>query len=205
MSDYDSETTTGKTDMVAKRPTETGLVIGRRVHALRMDSGLGLTESAKAMDLSHQKMSEIEAGKTIPDLVTAGIICAFYDAPVDFLLTGTGLTRQLTLPEFTATVLKSIMTPIDLVAPREASSRTKAGILHLPNLPIPIFDLQRQMVRGRVYMPPPRERYMPTVKTLTAADLKGAGLMHLPKVKKSRRKPVVNKPDVSSLAGFDSF
>lgn len=71
------------------------MMIGLRCKALRADFKLTQRVAAERMGMSPKTLSSIENGKAYPSLKRAGIICAFYDSPIDFLLTGRGLNRTL--------------------------------------------------------------------------------------------------------------
>ncbi len=114
--------------MTKNRVTQTKTIIGQRFRALRIDSKLSQSEAARAMDIPRSTLTSIESGRSLPSLILAGRIAAFYQAPVDFILTGKGLDRQLQMPREAANLLKELMKPIDLVVEQRGS---KTGFLTL--------------------------------------------------------------------------
>lgn len=167
-------------------------LIASRFHILRLDSGLSIVDAAKQIGIPERGMRAIEAGDTLPNVLTAGLICAFYDAPVDFILTGTGLTRELTLPKDVSIILEALTTPVDLAVPLNREE-TQVGLLRIKMLPVAQYDIKRQILRGTVPKKVPFRR--PVKPTLTVDDLKGAGLVKIKtKPVKKSMKPVKKKP-----------
>lgn len=186
--------------------THSEMLIAQRFKALRIDSGMQAASVARALDMPSSTLRSIEAGKHLPNLIVCGILCAFYDAPVDFILTGTGLNRKLKMPRGAEIMLREIMTPLDLQTPKPTG---KSGFLTLKVAQLPQVepDLKRMMLRSQpkeilaaaqsIEQAAPRDskpraffkipEAKPTKKPLTKAkksakvkpDLKRAGLLDL--------------------------
>lgn len=123
-------------------------LIASRFRILRIAAGLRPVDVYQALELPKSTFNSIESGQHLPNVIICGILCAFYDAPVDFILTGTGLNRELRLPRNAEIMLKQIMTPMDLQ--EQNTSRGKSGFLTLrvASLPPAKFDLSRMILRS---------------------------------------------------------
>lgn len=71
------------------------MMIGLRLKALRQSKKITQRVAAESIGLPASSLSSLERGRTYPSLKRAGLLCAYYDAPIDFLLTGKGLNRTL--------------------------------------------------------------------------------------------------------------
>lgn len=132
---------------MTRRPiSHSRALIAQRFRALRIAAGLTPAAVYTSLDIPRTTLQSIESGAHLPNVIVCGILCAFYDAPVDFILTGTGLNRRLELPRGAAIMLKEIMTPLDLQEPKPGG---KAGFLTLKvaALPPAEFDLKRVLLR----------------------------------------------------------
>lgn len=187
--------------MTKNRVTQTKTIIGQRFRALRIDSKLSQSEAARAMDIPRSTLTSIESGRSLPSLILAGRIAAFYQAPVDFILTGKGLDRQLQMPREAANLLKELMKPIDLVVEQRGS---KTGFLTLKVKDVVPGSWKQGLVRSA---PKPADRVfsLAELAQMTDADIvneiRKPGVAGFLKLKPSvapapRRKPGKKKFDL---------
>lgn len=72
--------------------------VAERILALRLDSKRSKTYIAVMTQLSRSYLTDLERGKSIPTLHTLAILAVYYGVPVEYFVTGNGLTRRLTDP-----------------------------------------------------------------------------------------------------------
>ncbi len=72
--------------------------VAERILALRLDSKRSKTYIAQMTQFSRSYLTKLEQGKSIPNLHTLAVLAVYYGVPVEWFITGKGLTRQLTDP-----------------------------------------------------------------------------------------------------------
>lgn len=170
--------------------SETRKLIGRRLQALRMDSNLTIPEASRLIEIPDWKINDLERGRTLPNVVIAGILCAFYDAPIDFLLTGKGLTRELSLTEMDAVILKTIITPVVLTTMFSNVKPTQVGLLDVAKLVAPASEFRLRILGGKdleITQTSTISDKILASKQITIADLKGVGILKLKRVRKGKK------------------
>ena len=78
--------------------TELHEAIGKRLTALRLDSGRTKTYISNLTGYSRGYITKLENGKSSPTVYTLAVFAVAYGVPVEFFITGRGLTRKLTDP-----------------------------------------------------------------------------------------------------------
>lgn len=183
--------------MTKNRVTQTKTIIGQRFRALRIDSKLSQSEAARAMDIPRSTLTSIESGRSLPSLILAGRIAAFYQAPVDFILTGKGLDRQLQMPREAANLLKELMKPIDLVVEQRGS---KTGFLTLKVKDVVPGSWKKGLVKSRAE--PERVLSLAKLASMNDADIvemirkPARGTLRLKPAPATKRKPGKKKFDL---------
>ena len=72
--------------------------VAKRILAMRLDCGRTKTYIAMITGFSRSYLTKLETGKSIPDIHTLAVLAVFYGVPVEWFITGHGLTRQLKDP-----------------------------------------------------------------------------------------------------------
>lgn len=99
-SDTDSEANM-ETSMIGTTNTvynELHRRVSERILALRLDSTRTKTYIAMITGFSRSYLTKLERGQSIPNLHTLAVLAVYYGVPVEYFITGNGLTRRLTDP-----------------------------------------------------------------------------------------------------------